>query len=253
MSKLDVKIMGVKKRLPTIFDIINSTGLSASCVVLDNRGEKGGGDAWYNAKRAWTAPLPEGTTHRLVIQDDVMVCDGFIEICEKIITVFPDAIFALFGGTWIKPEMRKTDSPYIQVRGCGISGQAIIMPVEHIPKMIKWSDEVLGTDYKHDDGRIGFYALCNGVKVFGTIPDLTDHIPIDTCIRGHNRKDRISKCWIGKNVGNQDWDNTDYNKTPFMTNDIWIFKDKERYDRIDAVIKEGVKRFKDAEAKEQRK
>lgn len=252
--KLDVKIMGVKKRADMIAGLLKTTGLDISSVVLDDRGYTGGGDAWYNAKRAWLSPIPEGCTHRLVLQDDIVICDGFIEICEKIINVFPEAIFSLYGGTWITPKMRKTDSPYINVRGCGIGGVAIIMPVEHIPKMIAWSDSVFGKDYKHDDGRIGFYALCHAIKVFGTIPDLTDHLPVQTCIRGHNRKDRVSKTWIGKEIGKQDWDNTDYNNTPFMTNDIWINKNKEpeRYARINEVIQEGKRRYLDVEAKERK-
>lgn len=245
--KLDVKIMGVKKRLPLIMNLVHRTGLDAKSVVLDDRGENGGGDAWYNAKRAWLAPLPEGTTHRMVLQDDICVCDDFIDICNKIISVFPDAIFALHGGSWITPNMKKTKSPYINVRGCGISGQAIIIPVHHIPKMMAWSDEVLGKEYKHDDGRIGFYALCNNVKVFGTIPDLTDHIPVDTCIRGHNRKDRVSKTWIGSNIGKQDWDNTDYNSTPLMTNDIWIWGDDERKENVQAIVSEAKRRLLESE------
>jgi hypothetical protein len=248
--KLDVKIMGVKKRADLISDLLGRLGLDISYVVLDDRGFAGGGDAWYNAKRAWLSPVPEGVTHRLVLQDDVMVCDNFLKICNKIINVFPDVIFTLYGGTWIKPQYRKNDSPYVNVRGCGIGGVATIIPVEHISKMMVWSDKVLGEDYKHDDGRIGFYALCNGVKILGTIPDLTDHRPVDTCIRGHNRKDRVSKSWIGEDIGYQDWDNKDYNNAPFQTNDIWIFGDQERYDRINAVIQEGKRRFFDAETKE---
>lgn len=248
-NKLDVKIMGVKKRAGLISTLLKRLNLDRSCVVLDDRGVGGGGDAWYNAKRAWLSPIPKGCTHRLVLQDDVVVCNDFLEICNKIITVFPDAIFALYGGCWVKPEMRKNDSPYINYRGCGIGGPAIIMPVEHIAKMIVWSDKVFGEDYKHDDGRIGFYALCNGVQVLGTIPDLTDHLPVQTMIRGHNRKDRVSKSWIGEDIGYQDWDNTDYNNTPFAMNDIWVFGDQEKYNRIKAVIDEGKRRALNEEAK----
>lgn len=252
--KLDVKIMGVKKRVHYITDILNRTGLTTDCVVLDDRGIAGGGDAWYNAKRCWLAPIPEGVTHRMVLQDDILTCNDFVGICEKLINVFPDVIWALNGGTWILPTMRKNDSPYINVRGGGLSGQAVIIPVQHIRKMMEWSDSVFGETYKHDDGRIGFYALCNDVKVFGTIPSLVDHIQIDSVIPNHNSKKRICKTWIGEDIGIQDWDNKDYNNSPFMTNDIWINqkKEKDRYDRINAVIQEGKRRFFDAETKERK-
>ena len=144
--KLDVRIMGVKTRRALIAEIIASAGLDPSCIVFDDRGENGGGDCWYTAKKAWLAPLPEGTTHRLVLQDDVLVCDNFVQICDKIIEVFPEVAWNLYNGPWVRAEMKKTASPYINFRGCKCGGPAIILPVQHIKPMIEWSDGVYG-DY----------------------------------------------------------------------------------------------------------
>lgn len=248
--KLDIKIMGVKKRAPMIARLMQETGLDRSCVVLDDRGIAGGGDAWYNAKRAWLSPIPEGVTHRMVLQDDILICNDFIDICNKAIRQFPDAIWSMHSGVWVLPKYRTIDSPYIQIRGCKTSGEAIIMPVEHIEKMIAWSDAVFGRQYKHDDGRIGFYALANNVRMMGTIPSLTEHLQVDSCIPNHNCRKRIAKAWVGKDIGIQNWDTTEYNTTPIMTNDIWIFKDKEERARLLSLLSKWKSDFKQREAVE---
>lgn len=248
--KLDVKIFGVKSRVRLIADLLERLNLPRSCVYIDQRGPMGANDCWGNAKRAWSAPIPEGVTHRLVISDDAVTCNNFLQICNKIINVFPDVIWTLYSGLWIPEKARKNDCPYVNVRGCKTGGLAIIMPVEHIPKMVAWSDSVLGEDYRHDDGRIGFYALCNDVKLYSTIPSLTDHLPVDSVIRGHNDKRRVAKAWIGEDIGYQDWDNREVNNTPLVTNDVWIFTDQERKDRIMAVINAAKKRLREAEREE---
>lgn len=230
--KLDIKIMGVEKRLPLIEETLKRTGLPHECVVLDDRGYGGANDAWYNAKRAWLAPLPLGTTHRLVLQDDALVCDGFVEIVNKIIAQFPDAMWMLNGNTWIEPEMRKTRSPYIKIRGGKTTGEAIILPVEHIRPMIEWSDDMFGETYKHDDSRIGWYCAYHSVPVMSTIPSLVDHLPVETCIKHHNRKDRVSHTWVGVDIGEQDWGTPYYNTSPLLMSYTWLPKDDPHWPRV---------------------
>ena len=244
--KLDAKIMAVKARRALVAELLNDTGLSMKDVVFDDRGDNGGGDAWYTAKKTWLSPLSEGATHRLVIQDDCMVCDGFLEICKKIINVFPDVIWCFHGGNWLTKDMRKNNSPYINIKGCVTAGPAIIIPKQHIEKMISWSDEMLGADYRHDDCRIGLYALCNGVKVFSTIPSLVEHIGAQSFCKGHTSRGRVCNLWIGKNIGVQDWDNVDFNTSPLITNDTWLNpkKEPEKCERIGREIKLAKERLK---------
>lgn len=244
--KLDIKIMAVKARRAMVAQLLSETKLPADIVVYDDRGEKGGGDAWYTAKKAWLSPLEKGATHRLVIQDDCEICDNFIEICKKIITVFPDVIWCFHGGTWIDKSVRKNNSPYVNIKGCNTCGPAIILPVQHIKPMIEWSDGILGETYKHDDCRIGLYALCNDVKVFTTIPSLTTHIGFQSFIRGHTSRGRVCKLWIGKDIGVQDWDNTEYGETPLRTNNTWIDPEKEpeKQKRILKMIAEAKERLR---------
>lgn len=233
--KLDVKIMGVKSRLPYIKRLVDRLGLTAADVVLDDRGESGGGSAWYNAKRAWGIALGDAT-HRLVIQDDVIVCDSFLYICNQIIEQLPEAAFAFSCGAWIRPEMRKGDSPYLQLRGCCISAQAIILPASCVHDMIAWSDNVFGAEYKHDDGRIGWYLAYHDIPTFTVIPSLVDHLQIDSVLPHHNRKDRNCRAWIGEDVGDQDWGNTDASISAFRPCNMWMNKSDPHYPAVASMM-----------------
>ena len=225
---LDVKIMGVKSRMAYILRLADRLGIGHENIVLDDRGQNGGGSAWYNAKRAWGKPL-DGASHRMVIQDDVIVCNDFLNICGKIINQFPDAAFAFSCGAWIKPEMRKGESPYVRLKGCCISAQAIILPANHIYDMISWSDDLFGQEYKHDDGRIGWYLAYHGIPTYTVIPSLVDHLQIDSVIPHHNRKDRFCRAWIGEDIGQQDWANTDATISAYRPCNMWLNKKDPHY------------------------
>lgn len=242
--KIDIRIMGVEKRLPLIRDILARTGLPESCVVLDDRGFAGAGSAWYTAKKAWLAPLPEGTTHRLVLQDDADVCDNFIGLVNKCVGKFPNVAWTFYSATWITPDMKKHNSPYIRIRGCRVGGVALLLPVEHIQRMIDWSDGVFGEDFKHDDARVGWYCAYNAVPMFTTIPSLSEHKPVDTCIPHHHRKDRVAKTWIGRDVSNQNWDSVHYSESPIIVNHIWLPKDHPRWPQVNAMVERAKARVK---------
>lgn len=125
--KVDVRIMAVRaRREKFILPLLESLGLSEDeTVIYDDRGRKG--DAMYNAKRAWMSPGDNDATHRIVLQDDVELSSGFLEIAEKCADNFPLAVFSFFN-TRIDDCSFSPVTPYVKVRGCGVYGQAIMMP-----------------------------------------------------------------------------------------------------------------------------
>lgn len=233
--KLDIKIMAVRSRQQYAERIANDIGISYSNIIYDDRGINGGGNAWYNAKRAWTQPIESEITHRLVVQDDVMVCSDFKGIANILINTMPNVCFTLSGGTWIEHSMKKTNSPYIRHNGGKVCANGIILPVNHIQKMIDWSDNLFGSDYPHDDGRVGFYCAWNKLDVVGTIPSLLCHTDVATCIPHHNCKKRISHTWVGKDIGNPDWSDVNLNESPFRTNYVWMDKSDSHYDNVNMI------------------
>ena len=77
-----IKIIGVHQRNEMIAAMNEELQLPDSDIIYDERPE--GGDVFPVAKQAWLAPYAEGETHRVVLNDDLEVCEGFREICEHI-------------------------------------------------------------------------------------------------------------------------------------------------------------------------
>ena len=83
--------------------------------------------------------------------------------------------------------------------------------------------------------------------MFGVIPSLTDHLTVNSCIPNHNRKDRVSRTWVGSNIGQQEWENKDYNESPVIVSNVWLPKDDPRWDKVNEVTriaKENAKKDK---------
>jgi hypothetical protein len=62
---VDICIMAHPSRKDNIKQIQQQLNLSDDSIFWDDR--ENGGDAMYTAKKAWSSPIPEGCTHRLVI------------------------------------------------------------------------------------------------------------------------------------------------------------------------------------------
>ena len=237
MVKVDIKIMGCHKRDEYIKAMLEKLGLDESIVCYDDRDGKG--DAMYTARKAWLAPIPYGVTHRLVLQDDCLLCNDFVDIVHKIVEQYPNVFFSLLN-TRVNPEDKKIDSPYIQIVGERMYGQAIIMPVKHIQKMFDWIDR-LEKGYRHDDTAIGTYASVNGIKVLSTIPSLLQHLCPTDSLLGYNNEKKVSRVWIGEDLSHIDWTKRGLNKSIYMVNLLGL-KDKYKDDFVKEQIRERKRR-----------
>lgn len=238
--KIDIRIMASPKRRSHVLSMLEELGLDESVVSYDDR--PNGGSPMYTAKKAWLSPVPEGVTHRIVLQDDVEMVNDFVNILHRAVSNFPYSIWSLYEGQSVKYEDRAWNSPYIRIKGCCCYGVALLMPVEFIVPCFDWAEEMLGSDYKHDDCAIGLYALINGLTVFSTIPSLVQHLaPTNSLMKGHNRESKVSAVYEGKNIsGKYDWDNRAYAVSKTLTNDTWLPKD----DPVNVRIRETLKAMK---------
>ena len=82
-------------------------------------------------KKAWLDPYAEEETHRVVLNDDLKLCDNFREICEQIAKAQPNSIVSFFStyfnSSYCDQEMQKLQTPYVR-HDVGIFGCAIMMP-----------------------------------------------------------------------------------------------------------------------------
>jgi hypothetical protein len=208
---LSVKIMATPKRTKYIPNMLKSLNMDKNIVMFDDRKELG--DAMYNAKRCWLAPLEkENVTHRLVLQDDLELVNDFMPIITEAIKNFPDVIWSLYNSRIRFDDVPSADwktfdnlIPYVNTNGGGVYGQAIIIPVKYIDDCFKWIDIHLGKDYIHDDRAIGAFAFKNNIPVYTTIPSTVQHLAANDSTLKYNNKKKISKVYIGKDLSNIDW------------------------------------------------
>ena len=94
IKTIDIKIMAHPSRRNNVLSILKQLNMDESIVVYDDR--PNGGDALYTSRKAWLSPMPVDKTHRLVLQDDILLCDNFINIVHDIIRTLPDKVISLF-------------------------------------------------------------------------------------------------------------------------------------------------------------
>ena len=190
---VDFRIMGVKaRREQYILPMLNSLGMTENIVFYDVDRAKKERNAMQNAKRTWLAPTTADFI--CVLQDDLELCNNFIDIVYKCAERFPASIFSFYQPR-LKKEDACADTPYVKIIGCGMYGQAIMMPVKLVPLVFYWGDKNFGEDYPHDDTVIGFFAKVNNISVMATNPCIVQHLGHSNSQLGYNNKNKISSVY----------------------------------------------------------
>ena len=200
MNKLVVKIYGVESRRSCIDSIVNQLSIPEDHIFIDDR--PNGGDVMYTAKKAWLSDHGDAT-HVLVLQDDIELCDGFLDICSTIVETHPDKIISLFPFQFLREEerLKHITTPYIATF-C-ISGQGIIMPVEYVKPCFDHIKSVYDDNIADDTG-IGSWAYNRRIDIVTTIPAILQHIG-DISALDSNRPVRRTVYYDSNPVA--DWDN----------------------------------------------
>jgi ParB/RepB/Spo0J family partition protein len=213
--------MGCHVRDHFIADMLKQLRLPQSIVTYDERPVRG--HAMHTARKCWLTPLPEGATHRLVLQDDLELCDDFIGIVHRASAYFPRAMFSLYNPR-LRFEHRKSASPYVLTPGGTAWGQAILMPGDQIEPCFDWITRTLPADYKHDDCAISEYACVHGVQIMTTVPSTVQHLAPTASLLGFNNLRKVSKVWTGRDLSGEDWRNTDYWRAAHVRNNLYLPK-----------------------------
>lgn len=146
-----------------------------SCVIMYDDRELG---VWPNATAAWTRPLPEGTSHHLVLQDDVELCGDFMKTVRAAILAAPmgrESILNLFSQWSYVEAAQKKGKPWIACSTNG-SGQGIVMPVGEVGEWLDWVDGHILADVRSYDARVDAWCLETGRLQLITVPSLVEHL-----------------------------------------------------------------------------
>lgn len=180
--EVDIKIYGIHERDFLIDKLKESLNLSDNDILYDDREIRG--SCLYTLEKACKAPMSDTLTHRLVMPDDMIVCNDFYTVINKIINTHPDKIICLFPYCYHRHEneyqYQPNTSPYIRSNGL-VAGNGLIFPVQMIEPMFEWIHEQHPDDF--NDYRSEF-ALRAWIRhshstLINTIPAPVQHIGDD--------------------------------------------------------------------------
>lgn len=187
--KYDIKIYGIEERQDNILKNKEILGLSDNDIMIlkkEDRVTPQDRFPYKMCKKSFMGSVPEGITHRVVLQDDVELAPNFLYYVDKLINTQPNAIFML---TALDFKTRNNygdnlKSPYIRV-GQFVSGCALIVPVKYIYAMFNWLETTypkIWTGHPHEDFAIKIFANMYGIPCLTTIPSLVQHLgDVSTC------------------------------------------------------------------------
>jgi hypothetical protein len=160
---------------------------------------------------------PRDATHRLVLQDDAIVCDHFLEAMQLVLEVRPDNMLALFvpGSHRIAAlEMLQACDrdecffPFPFGSGSWIPVVALVWPSNVIPEFLEWAD----TKYpvvkrRADDAIVGQFARERQKVVLATVPSLVDHPDDVPSLIGNriNERSRQAVCMVDGDARERGW------------------------------------------------
>lgn len=121
---------------------------------MDRRG------CWPIARRAWAEPLI--SSHRLVLEDDAILCAGFADRLQQVVELAPAAVVSLFRGA----------------RQCSV---ATVMPNAFIPRWLDWAGRA-SRARPHHDQLIALGCLAIGVPHLYASPSLVEHAAVPSLL-----------------------------------------------------------------------
>lgn len=171
-----IKIVGVHERDHMIDEMNRQLQLPAGDIIYDER--PGGGYAFPILKKAWLDPYAEEETHRVVLNDDLELCDDFINICNQIAKAQPNSIVSFFStyfnSSYCDQEIQKLQTPYVR-HDVGIFGCAIMMPKNVAIECMEFTS-MNYPDIKFESRAFTEFARERGIPIITTLPGLVQHI-----------------------------------------------------------------------------
>jgi len=131
---------------------------------------------WENCKAAWKLHDPTADYH-VVIQDDAVICDNFIEKAMQMIDRPGEFAYSFYWGHRYRASFQPRNRSGIE-KGFIIDsmphwGIALCIPTKYIDEMIEFCDKLTGIPQA--DERIARFLIHKKISVYFPIPSLIDH------------------------------------------------------------------------------
>ena len=183
-----------KKRRYNVHQLISQIGednIRRHWATFEVKGDMHGRGCWWNARRCWRHGLTAPTTHHLLIQDDIRVCDYFAEDLLKVIEARPTEVISLF----CLPRKGFAGLEHRWGEAEGVWGCGIVMPKDLIRDFLEWEQKNIRPDFPHDDSRLSLYLVKHKMTAKVPFPNLIDHLALPSTF-GARQKSRHSPCFL---------------------------------------------------------
>lgn len=174
-----------------------------SCEVVVDPDPFGPPNPWRCAREAWRR-TPDNCTHRVVVQDDALLCTGFAGAVTRALAAQPTGVVTFFV-SWIAHGMGRA-----VVEACERCASWALLPqtgwYPHVAVALPRDDARSLAGFHVNDRQIADdlvlanWAHANRREVWATVPSLVDHDDSQvSTIAGHVVKDsrRGAACFIG--------------------------------------------------------
>ena len=212
-------IEGVRSRDDNIKVLLDALKLSSNNVIYDDNKE--------GPLKSLITGLSKfnNCTHNIILQDDCLLCNNFISICEQMIQTHPDKVIGLFPYDFLDEKVLplESDSPYYGLKI--LSGVGIIFPSKYSKDFIEYAKEK-GDPWK-DDMSLRDFCLDFNIEMLQTIPAIIQHIGDVPVIDKSNPYGIRRSKYFQENPIDIDWKNKNINHL-----DYYSSQDKGRSGKI---------------------
>lgn len=158
---------------------------------------------WRTASRAWRLGLLAGSTHHVVLQDDVDLCPRFTELARRAVQSRPHDAITFYANRAECADAAKEGSNWAILPANGWRmGQALALPSEHLAPMIRHGATASGCDAE----RFASYLQACKLPFWATVPSLVEHGAPSSSLIGYNNRSRTSRV---------SWRSVDLNQVTF--------------------------------------
>jgi hypothetical protein len=169
----------------------------AARVVVDPDPD-GPPSALRTSRLAWRAG-ESGATHHLVIQDDAMLCQRFLDRVKAAVEIRPHQALSFFTKwssrtSYMVRLAALVGSSWAPVADRYVPSQALVLPADIAFSL---SDFMLNecTIDEPDDDAIARYLKSRGIPSFVTVPNLAEHVPTKSLVGNDDFGHRPSACF----------------------------------------------------------
>ncbi len=177
---VDFKIIASRKRQEMAESLRDVLGLTDDDIIYDDRPD--GGNPLVPTREAWLKPHETGVTHRVVLNEDVQVCENFKNICDQMAHSHPDCAFSLFtmelDGEIHDDFIGRLDTPYVR-HDWALWGCAILMPLAMVDECFNYI-AINFDENVHESYGIFSFLKHKGIPILATIPVTVQHIGDDS-------------------------------------------------------------------------